>query len=281
MSLLKLLLKSLPNPLHYPLFRAVFFSVMLAALSPGWLQIAGAQTIPEIPLADRQSTTAGMSPQNQALQRDAVLNPASLWVLEGQALWAEPAISGKPACVSCHGDAATSMRGVAASFPKMSSGKLLNLEQRINTCRVSHQGAPALPYESRPLLSLAAYIGKQSAGQPLIAHDTPQMQPHIASGRRLFQKRMGQLHLSCAQCHDARWGQLLAGVRIPQGHPTGYPIYRLEWQSVGSLQRRLRGCMTAVRAEPFAYGSQEMLDLEAFLAWRARGMAMETPAVRP
>lgn len=43
---------------------------------------------------------------------------------------------------------------------------------------------------------------------------------------------------------------------IPQAHPTGYPIYRLEWQSMGSLQRRLRNCMTGVRAEPYAYGSR-------------------------
>ena len=36
-------------------------------------------------------------------------------------------------------------------------------------------------------------------------------------------------------------GQKLAAVTIPQGHPTGYPIYRLEWQTLGSLKRRLRG----------------------------------------
>jgi sulfur-oxidizing protein SoxA len=32
----------------------------------------------------------------------------------------------------------------------------------------------------------------------------------------------------------------LAGNVIPQAHPTGYPIYRLEWQKMGSLQRRLQ-----------------------------------------
>ena len=51
-----------------------------------------------------------------------------------------------------------------------------------------------------------------------------------------------------------RAGQRLGGSLIPQGHPTGYPIYRLEWQGLGSLQRRLRDCMSGVRAEPFAHG---------------------------
>jgi sulfur-oxidizing protein SoxA len=68
---------------------------------------------------------------------------------------------------------------------------------------------------------------------------------------------------------------------IPQGHATGYPIYRLEWQSMGSLQRRLRNCMAGVRAEPYSYGSLEFVELELYLMSRSRGMAVETPAVRP
>jgi sulfur-oxidizing protein SoxA len=68
---------------------------------------------------------------------------------------------------------------------------------------------------------------------------------------------------------------------MPQGHPNGYPLYRLEWQSLGSLQRRLRNCLIGMRAEPYAYGAGEYVDLELFLMWRARGMAVETPAVRP
>ena len=50
---------------------------------------------------------------------------------------------------------------------------------------------------------------------------------------------------------------------------------------VGSLQRRLRGCMSGVRAQPFAYDAQELVALELYLNLRAKGMAMETPGVRP
>ena len=73
----------------------------------------------------------------------------------------------------------------------------------------------------------------------------------------------------------------LAGSVIPQAHPTGYPLYRLEWQGVGSLQRRLRGCMSGVRAEPYPYDATELVALEAYLAKRAEGLKVETPAVRP
>lgn len=94
-------------------------------------------------------------------------------------------------------------------------------------------------------------------------------------------QRIGQLNLACAQCHDERWGQRLGSSVIPQAHPIGYPIYRLEWQGPGSLQRRLRSCMNGVRAELYAYGAQELVELELYLASRDRGMAVETPAVRP
>ena len=73
----------------------------------------------------------------------------------------------------------------------------------------------------------------------------------------------------------------LGSSTIPQAHPTGYPVYRLEWQGLGSLQRRLRNCMTGVRAEPFKVDAPEWVELELYLARRAAGMAMDAPAVRP
>ena len=126
-------------------------------------------------------------------------------------------------------------------------------------------------------------LARQSRGVPVedaVAADA-RLAPFLESGRALFRRRQGQIALSCAQCHDDNWGKSLAGNAIPQAHPTGYPLYRLEWQNVGSLQRRLRNCMIGMRAEPYAYGAAEYLDLALYLAWRARGMAMEAPAVRP
>ncbi len=73
----------------------------------------------------------------------------------------------------------------------------------------------------------------------------------------------------------------LGGAPIPQAHPTGYPLYRLEWQSLGSLRRRLRNCLVGIRAEPYDNEAPEIADLELYLAQRARGLVMETPAVRP
>ena len=102
-----------------------------------------------------------------------------------------------------------------------------------------------------------------------------------SAGAELYKSRQGQLNLSCANCHDDNAGRKLAGATIPQAHPTGYPIYRLEWQTLGSLRRRLRNCIVGMRAEAFPYGAPEYVDLELYLATRAAGMTVETPAVRP
>ena len=135
--------------------------------------------------------------------------------------------------------------------------------------------------ESQPLLALETYVANQSRGEPISPPDDPRLEPFRQRGQQLFMQRIGQLGLSCAQCHDQHAGRRLAGSVIPQGHPTGYPIYRLEWQGMGSLQRRVRGCLAGVRAEPFAADSDDFTALAVYLASRAAGMPVETPAVRP
>jgi sulfur-oxidizing protein SoxA len=220
----------------------------------------------EIPQAERRSGYDFMSRETRDMQDDEVTGPAVLSLLDGEALW------GKRGCASCHGDAKASMRGAAARYPKVMDGKLVSLEQQVR-----HK-APQLAYESRDLLSLTAYVARQSKGMPISVEP---IKPHIDAGRAFFHRRQGQLDLACSQCHDDNWGKKLAGNAIPQAHPTGYPIYRLEWQSMGSLGRRFRNCLTGIRAEQYAPGAPELVELELYLMWRARGMKLESPAVRP
>jgi L-cysteine S-thiosulfotransferase len=219
----------------------------------------------------RRSGYETMGRETRAMQDDEATGPAVLWLLEGEALWQD-------GCARCHGDASSSMKGVAARYPRVVDKKVVNLEGQVNQCRVTRQKAPALGYESRELLALTAYVGRQSRGMPI---DVKPHEPFLGRGKALYDLRQGQLNLSCAQCHEERAGRHLAGTPIPQGHATGYPLYRLEWQSLGSLQRRLRNCLTGMRAELFDFGAPELLELELYLAWRSRGMKLETPAVRP
>jgi sulfur-oxidizing protein SoxA len=229
----------------------------------------------------RRSGFDEMSPGTQAMQSDDTMNPAMLWVQDGEQLWQRAAATGR-SCMGCHGQP-QAMKGVAARYPAWDEtlSRPVNLGTRINLCRQRHQQQPAWPAEHAELLSLEALVGLQSRGLPIAPTQDARLEPFRERGEALFRQRIGQLELSCAQCHEERAGGRLAASLIPQGQATGYPLYRLEWQALGSLGRRIRGCMTGVRAEPVAYGSVEMAELELHLAARAMGMKVETPAVRP
>lgn len=231
----------------------------------------------------RKSGFDFMRPATQALQKDDTQNPAMLWVKDGETLWQRSEGRATKSCANCHGDAAVSMRGVAGRYPAFSNAlnRPVNLQQQINYCRSTKQQAESLPAEHQTLLSLESYVALQSRGLIIAPPNDAKLAQARARGETLFRQRIGQISLSCKDCHIDNAGKTLAGSVIPEAHPTGYPIYRLAWQGLGSLPRRLRNCMTGVRAEPYAFGSDELISLEVYLASRANGMVVESPAVRP
>ena len=188
------------------------------------------------------------------------------------------------ACADCHGDARASMKGVAARYPAFDSelGRPVDLEQRINLCRTQHQQASPFAYESRELLALTAFVAQQSRG------DADQRRRRSAARSRSSPRGAS---FSCSGRASSICPAPIATTTIgtsasrasaiTQAHPTGYPLYRLEWQSLGSLQRRLRGCIFGIRAQPYDLGAPELVELELYLMSRAGGMPIETPAVRP
>lgn len=215
-------------------------------------------------------------------QDDLAINPGMLWVDAGEVLWSEPAGASEKSCAGCHGDAADSMKGVATRYPLIdeTSGDLLNLEGRINRCRTRHQEAEAFTYETDQLLGLTAFVAHQSYGLPMnVAIDGP-ARPFYEAGKAFFHRRQGQMNLACSHCHDDHVGERLRGDVISYGLGNGYPAYRLEWQTMGSLHRRFRACSLGVRAVQFDFGSENYLALALYLAKRAGGVQIETPAMR-
>lgn len=218
----------------------------------------------------------------RALQADDFANPGMLWVARGEKLWNAAAGRDGKSCATCHQDAAVSMRGVAARYPRMdaTTGRGINIEGRINACRERHQAAAPLRYESEELLALTAYVAHPSRGLPVTPADDAVSRASAERGRQIYARRQGQMNLACVHCHVQNAGRRLLAEIISEGHGNAYPAYRLEWQSAGSLHRRLRACYYGVRAVMPAFGADELLDLEFFLARRATGLAVETPGVR-
>lgn len=252
---------------------------MLRWLLTGLLLCASGQGLSEPP---GPSGYAFLGDELRSLQDDDFANPGMLWVDRGQALWQAPAGAARQACADCHGTPPDSMTGLATELPRWnhSHERLDNLERLVNACRTERQQVPALEPESRDLLALTTLLAHQSQGQPMdVRVDGPAAEA-FEQGRAHFQQRRGQLDLSCADCHERHQGRRLRGEPISAGMVNGFPLYRLTWETLGSRQRMYRWCNEAVRAEPWPWDSDEYLALELYLAWRARGLPIETPGVR-
>jgi len=268
-------------------FEAMLRSAFLSLLFCGSLTSA-AQTVaseafklPSGPL-NQLSGQAFLSPSLKAMQSDASTNPISLWLEQGRSLWTGTA--GQVSCAKCHG-AVETMRGAATQFPKWSvkQQKLINLEDQILTCS-ERTPRPLKSLENAELLSLSALLHLSSAGLPFQISPQEEIQQRwqleLNAGAKIFTTRMGRMNLACTHCHDLNIGKTMRADVISPGHPTGFPIFKLSWQSMGSIDRRLRACYSGVQAEVPAPGSPELRQLELFLKSRAQGMAIEGPSLR-
>ena len=258
---------------------AVVLALAVACTGAGLL---GAEEPVQHSVEGRRSGYTYLLPENQRLQDDEFANPGLLWVEQGGELWRHADGASGASCVTCHGEAAESMRGVRTRYPRFDPqrDKPINLEQQINRCREAHMQAPAYPYESAALLALTTFVSFQSRGLPMDVRIDGPAAPFFEAGKVFFQLRRGQLDLACAHCHDQQAGQRLRGEVISQGQTNGFPVYRHTWQTLGSTHRMFAWCNTSVRAEPYPYGADEYVNLELFMAWRGRGLPVETPAIR-
>jgi sulfur-oxidizing protein SoxA len=234
-----------------------------------------------LPLDKVQSGLAFTGPEILDLQGDDFANPGLPYMDKGAKLWNQVSGKSDKSCHSCHGEL-KSMKGVATRYPAIdkASGKLFNLEDRIRNCRQNRQSAAEWPLESEELLAVSLYVTSASNGMPIKANIEGKAKSHFEAGQKIFTTRQGQMNLACTQCHDQRYGVKLYTDKLSQGQPNAYPAYRIEWQRLASLERRLRFCYTGVKAEIPAWGHEDMRDISLYLMWRAQGLKIEVPSVR-
>ena len=258
-------------------------SLLLWSLAMGlmWSNVSAQQR--NIPLDQLKSGLEFSSPEVRGLQLDDdFASPSAHAIDKGAQLWKQVTGSNNKSCASCHGDANESMKGAATRYPAIdkATGKLFNLEDRIRNCRSKQQKAINWLPESDELLAITLHVTGASKGLPILVNIDGPAKKHFEAGQKLYMARQGQMNLSCTQCHDQHYGQRLYNDKLSQGHPNGYPIFRLDWQYMASLERRLRFCYASVKAEVPPWGHQDMRNLNLYLMWRAQGLAIEVPAVR-
>lgn len=214
------------------------------------------------------------------MQNNPEKNPATVWAEHGREIWSRVEGKAKKSCSSCHNKAEASMKGIGARYPVYYEAKktLINLEDRINLCRRKFMKASLFSAESDELLALTIYVKMQSQGTPVNVKTEGPATKFFEKGKKLYYTRRGQLHMSCANCHEQNAGKKLRASLLSQGQSNGYPAYRLSWEKPGSLTKRINTCNDLVRAAPMF--SDDIKSLELYLSWRGKGLQVETPAVR-
>jgi sulfur-oxidizing protein SoxA len=218
----------------------------------------------------------------QAMQMDDFDNPGMSAVDAAAEAWDTVEGSEGKSCASCHGAAEDSMAGVRAVYPKWNDAaeEVRTLAMQINDCRENKMGAEKYGYTSGNMAAMEALITLQSRGMPVnVAIDGP-VQATWEAGKELYYTRTGQLDLSCANCHEDNYGNMIRADHLSQGQINGFPVYRLKNTKLNTVHDRFKGCVRDTRAETFKPGSDEFIALELYVASRGNGLSVEGPSVR-
>ena len=221
------------------------------------------------------------SDDTRVMQADDFDNPGMIFVEQAEEVWNTADGSEGKSCASCH-EGPESMAGVRAVYPKWNetAGEVYTLEMQINVCRTERMGAEKWKYSGGDMVNMTALISSVSRGMPVnVAIDGP-AQSTWEKGKELYYTRTGQLELSCSNCHEDNYGNMIRADHLSQGQINGFPVYRLKNTKLNSVHSRFKGCVRDTRAETYAEGSPEFVALELYVASRGNGLSVEGPSVR-
>lgn len=220
------------------------------------------------------------SDETQALQADDFDNPAFVFVDTGIDLFAKADGSEGKSCADCH-ENVEDFAGLTTGMPRVNEdGELETLTDLVNDCRTERMGAEPWKYSGTQMTAVTALIGLQSRGMPVNVAIDGAAKPFWEKGKELYYTRVGQLDLSCSNCHEDNYGNMIRADHLSQGQINGFPTYRLKNAKLNSVQGRFKGCMENVRATPYKEGSDEFEALELYVASRGNGLVVETPSIR-
>jgi len=238
---------------------------------------------PQVPLNDfvngPYSMDAELRKQWQSIDD---FPPYDFAVDRGREMFATPFANGKT-----YGDCFAN-KGIAIrqNYPYFdaNSGEVITLELALNRCREAN-GEQPYSYVKDEMAALTAYMAFTSRGKPFdikIPND-PRALAAYETGAKYFYSRRGQLNFSCAGCHVQSAGEhIRTEVLAPAlGILAAMPIYRSEWNGMGTISRRFVTCNSQTRGVPLEPQDPLYRDVEYFLSYMSNGLPISGPGARP
>lgn len=162
--------------------------------------------------------------------------------------------------------------------------EVVTLTQAINECIVA-DGGKKLNEMAGEMAEIEAFFASKTSEADKkvnIKINSKDAAAAYERGKQYYYSQRGYLKLSCAECHVQGAGQRVRNEYMSPllGHTTHFPVYRLEWEELGTLEKRFEGCIKDQGQNPPKATSKEMKELIYFSAYMSNGMPVDGPDVR-
>ncbi len=273
-----------------PILGAALFIVAICTFGGAFFVAQGeprralAPADPANPLKFLMQGEEFLLPAVRAQQADDFDNPAFPLVEAGEASWSMPQNPAGKSCQDCHGAGQkNAIKRAAASYPKYAPDvkEVITLQTRINLCRKNNLGAAPLAEDDAQMMAVTAYLRWLARGSASTVDITGPNAPVFERGSKLYGAKLGLFQISCAQCHNDKFGKRFGAETISQGHPLAYPVFKSSEGRLISLHERFRMCNKLARAEGQPENSPDYVALELYINWRSKNLPITAPGVRP
>jgi sulfur-oxidizing protein SoxA len=234
--------------------------------------------LPQVEAADYALGGAAVDPELRA-QVAANATAAQPVLAEGKRLWLRKFRNGR----SLEGCFPNGGRRVAATYPQFDARlkRVVTLEMAINQCLKAHNEPLYESADPATMGAVVAYARSLAAGRKLVVRVPAAAQPLFEEGWRLHSRRLGQRNFACASCHVQGAGKRFGEEALSPaaGQVLAYPVIRKG--SAVTLHARIRECLELMGAAPFPAGSDELNNLEYYLAYLGNGLPVTPNGWRP
>lgn len=175
---------------------------------------------------------------------------------------------------------------IAGNYPFFDDKKndVVTLTSAVNDC-LRANGEKEWNTQKGNMASLQAYLvnATTEAGKKFdIKIQSEAAKKAYENGKEFYYSQRGYLKLSCATCHVQGAGQRVRNEKLSPltGQITQFPVHRLKWEELGTLERRLSGCIVDQGQVSPKDESTQMKELVYFMAYMSNGMAIDGPDIR-
>ncbi len=214
--------------------------------------------------------------------------PTEEWIEAGEELYGKAFANGK-SFKTCFPDPVAA----GSNYPMFDEKRkeVVSLTLAINECLKANGEKPFKTTKGKMahLQAFFAYSATEEEKTVNVKIESKEAQAAYERGKEYYYTQRGYLKLSCAACHVQGAGQRVRNESLSQllGHTTHFPVYRLKWgvkdknnDGLGTLERRMSGCIKDEGQVPPKNTSKEMRELLYFMAYMSNGMKIDGPDFR-